>query len=104
MSRSKEEILEKEERLSGPYLTTDVVDRADALIAMDIYANEQSREVAIGFAEWVDRNNYVVDKSNKDKSINGKWYSISGVTEGELNLTSKELFDLYIIQSKTKEP
>lgn len=48
MSKSKEEILDKEVKSSGPYLTTDVIERDDALTAMDIFAKVQS----IAFFKW----------------------------------------------------
>lgn len=61
------------------------------LMAMDEYA----KELAIGFAEWMGSEGYVIYDGN-DRWIaphnNNNVYS------------TKELFDLYIIQSKTKEP
>jgi hypothetical protein len=52
---TKEEILINIEKEGGPYLTTDVVDRADALQAMDCYYNkaiDDAVKLVNGYWDW----------------------------------------------------
>lgn len=77
------------------YVEDNVYHEEGVIEAMTQYANEQSRELAIGFAEWC-------QESGWEKHIGESlWRNRMGYAT---EYTTDQLFDLYIIQSKTKEP
>jgi len=54
--KTAEETLSEITGEEGLYITHGMVRGSEALEAMDIYATQQSRIDAIGFAEWINKN------------------------------------------------
>jgi hypothetical protein len=64
-SISKEQILINIEKEGGPYLTTDVVDRADALQAMDCYYNKAIDDAVKAASEYREMKSKYPDDSSE---------------------------------------
>lgn len=90
LSRQKEILATKP---SFFYVEDNVYHEEGVVEAMDVYA----KEVAIGFSIWI------IDDSDYYRAGGNEWLPIAKESQQRgKKITTQQLFDLYIIQSKTK--
>lgn len=78
---------------NAPFMETSGSNVHYVVNAMDVYA----KEVAIGFSIWI------IDDSDYYRAGGNEWLPIAKESQQRgKKITTQQLFDLYIIQSKTK--